>query len=144
MVTFEHGQYSVPQRLLGEQVWARTHGLGAAEEVIIVHVDPQRGPVEVARHLRAVSGSPRIDDSHFDGPLIKLPGQYKIRPRTDAEEAFLAIGDGARVADRGCCRWNVADPGEDGGCGDHGQSRWERSGRLGIGACRGQWPVRLA
>ena len=97
MVTFEHGQYSVPQRLLGQQVWARAHGLGAAEQVIIVHVDPQRGPIEVARHLRAIPGSPRIDDSHFDQPLAKLPGQYPIRPRTDAEEAFLAIGDGAHV-----------------------------------------------
>jgi hypothetical protein len=97
MITFEHGQYSVPQRLLGQQVWARAHGLGAAEQVIIVHVDPRRGPVEVARHLRAVSGSPRIDDSHFDQPRDKQPGQYPVRPRTDAEEAFLAIGDGAQV-----------------------------------------------
>jgi hypothetical protein len=97
MVTFEHGQYSVPQRLLRQQVWARSHGLGAAEQVIIVHVDPRWGPVEVARHLRAIPGSPRIDDSHFDEPLAKLPGQYPIRPRTAAEEAFLAIGDGAQV-----------------------------------------------
>lgn len=97
MVMFEHGQYSVPKRLLGEQLWVRAHGLGAGEEVIFVHVDPRQGPVEVARHLRAVPGSPRIDDDHFGGPADKRPGQYTIRPRTAAEAAFLAIGDGAHV-----------------------------------------------
>jgi transposase len=97
MVTFEHGQYSVPQRLLGQQVWARAHGLGAGEQVVVVYVDPRQGPVEVARHLRAVPGSPRIDDDHFGGPIDKLPGEYRVRPRTQAEAAFLAIGDGAHV-----------------------------------------------
>ena len=97
MVTFEHGQYSVPRRLLGEQVWARAHGVGAAEEVVFVHLDPRRGPAEVARHLRAIPGSPRIDDSHFDAARDKRPGEYPARPRTDAEEEFLAIGDGAHV-----------------------------------------------
>ena len=97
MVTFEHGQYSVPQRLLGQQVWVRAHGLGASEEIIFVHLDPSQGPVEVARHLRALPGSPRIDDDHFGGPLDKRPGEYTIRPRNQAEAAFLAIGDGAHV-----------------------------------------------
>lgn len=97
MVTFEHGQYSVPQALLGDQVWVRAHGLGANEQVVLVHLDPQRGPVEVARHLRAAPGTPRIDDDHFGGPVDKRPGEYTIRPRTQAEAAFLAIGDGAHV-----------------------------------------------
>ena len=97
MVTFEHGQYSVPQELLGARVWVRAHGLGAEEQVIIVHADPRRGPVEVARHLRAVPGSPRVDDDHFGGPVDKQPGEYTVRARTAAEEAFLAIGDGAHV-----------------------------------------------
>jgi transposase len=97
MVSFEHGQYSVPQDLLGAQVWVRVHGLGAGERVIIVHLDPRRGPVEVARHRRAVPGSPRIDDEHFGGPADKLPGEYRVRPRNQAEAAFLAIGDGAQV-----------------------------------------------
>jgi len=51
----------------------------------------------VARHARATPGSPSIDDDHFGGPPAKQPGQYTIRPRTDAEQAFLAIGDGAHV-----------------------------------------------
>jgi transposase len=96
MVSFEHGQYSVPQQLLGERVWVRAHGVGAAEQVIIVHLHRQ-GPVEVARHPRATPGSPRIDDAHFGGSRDKQPGEYTIRPRTEAEAAFLAIGDGAQV-----------------------------------------------
>jgi transposase len=96
MITFEHGQYSVPQHLLGEQVWVRAAGAGAAEQVIIVHHSRQ-GPVEVARHRRARPGSPRIDDDHFGGPATRQPGQYPLRPRSHAEEEFLAIGDGARV-----------------------------------------------
>ena len=96
MITFEHGQYSVPQHLLGEQVWVRAAGAGAAEQVIIVHHSRQ-GPVEVARHRRARPGSPRIDDDHFGGPATRQPGQYPLRPCSQAEEEFLAIGDGARV-----------------------------------------------
>ena len=96
MVTFDHGQYSVPQHLLGEQVWVRAHGAGADEQVIVVH-HGDRGPVEVARHLRATPGSPQINDDHFGGPAAKQPGQYRVRPRTDAEREFLAIGDGAHV-----------------------------------------------
>jgi transposase len=96
MVTFEHGQYSVPQHLLGEQVWVRTHGAGSDEQVIVVHHGRQ-GPVEVARHRRATPGSPMICDDHFGGPSDKRPGQYRVRPRNQAEEEFLDIGDGARV-----------------------------------------------
>jgi transposase len=96
MVTFEYGQYSVPHHLLGAQVWVRSHGAGADEQVIVVHLG-ERGPVEVARHRRAAPGSPRINDDHFGGPTTKQPGQYPVRPRSDAEREFLAIGDGARV-----------------------------------------------
>jgi hypothetical protein len=96
MVAFEHGQYSVPRQLRGEQVWVRAAGIGAGERIVIVH-HGRCGPVEVARHARATPGSPRIDDDHFGGPPAKQPGQYQIRPRTEAEAAFLAIGDGAHV-----------------------------------------------
>ena len=96
MVAFEHGQYSVPQQLLGEQVWVRAHGLGRQEQVVVVHLG-ERGPVEVARHPRATPGSPQINDDHFGGPSTKQPGQYRMRPRNNAEREFLAIGDGAHV-----------------------------------------------
>lgn len=96
MVAFEHGQYSVPQRLLGEQVWVRAAGVGAAEQIVVVHLGGQ-GPVEVARHRRATPGTPQIDDDHFGGPPTKRPGEYTIIAKTEAEAAFLAIGDGAQV-----------------------------------------------
>lgn len=93
MVNFEYGSYSVPHQLRGQTVWVRVHGAGRDERIIIVHVGEQ-GPVEVARHLRAEPGSPRIDDEHFPpappGPLHREP---KARGRADAE--FLALGEGA-------------------------------------------------
>ena len=67
MIAFDHGQYSVPQSLLGEQVWVRATGVGDQERIVIVH-QGRSGPVEVARHARATPGSPRIDDDHFGGP----------------------------------------------------------------------------
>lgn len=100
MVTFESGQYSVPhvhdgQSLLGATVWVRTHGVGADEQVVIVHVS-DHGPVEVARHARARPGTPKINDEHFPpqptGPLDRRP-----RARTAAEAEFLALGEGARL-----------------------------------------------
>lgn len=100
MVTFESGQYSVPHKfeahsLLGATVWVRTHGVGAEEEVVIVHVGAD-GPVEVARHHRATPGTPRIDDEHFpprpEGPLDRRP-----RAKNAAESEFLDLGEGARL-----------------------------------------------
>lgn len=95
MVSFEGGQYSVPAHLLGQTVWLRVHGRGADEQVIIVHVHAT-GPVEVARHARATPGSPRIDDTHFPPAP---PGALERKPlaRNEAEVAFLALGDGARL-----------------------------------------------
>ena len=83
--------YSVPWRLRGETVWARLHG----EVVVITHIGPT-GPVEVARHPRTTPGNPSIIDEHFppapEGPLERTPVAA-----TDAEAAFLAIGDGAAL-----------------------------------------------
>ncbi len=93
MVSFESGQYSVPHQLLGQTVWVRVHGAGDGEQVVITHLGAH-GPVEVARHLRATPGSPRVHDGHFppapEGALDRTP-----RPRNAAELAFLAIGPGA-------------------------------------------------
>jgi transposase len=95
MVAFDGGQYSVPAHLLGQVVWARVHGLGADEQVVIVHVGAA-GPVEVARHVRAMPGSPRLDDAHFQpapaGALGRIP-----KARNESEAAFLTLGDGAQL-----------------------------------------------
>ncbi|WP_372697284.1 IS21 family transposase [Arthrobacter sp. JSM 101049] len=95
MVAFENAQYSVPAHLLGARVFVRSHGIGADEQVIIVHIGSE-GPIEVARHGRARPGSPAIDDDHFPGHRAKVPGDYTIRARSAAEADFLAIGAGAR------------------------------------------------
>ena len=95
MVMFESGQYSVPHQLLGATVWVRTHGVGAGEQIVIVHVGDD-GPVEVARHARATPGTPRINDEHFPpqpaGPLDRRP-----RAKNAAEAQFLNLGEGARL-----------------------------------------------
>jgi hypothetical protein len=94
MVTFDSGQYSVPHELLGATVWVRVHGRGADEQVVIVHVGPT-GPLEVARHVRATPGSPKINDDHFPPPPAGALGRVPVA-RNVAEAAFLSIGDGAR------------------------------------------------
>jgi hypothetical protein len=65
MVTFEGGAYSVPDHLAGQVVWVRRHGERDGGQVVIVHVDPAVGLVEVARHRVTTPGNPRIDDAHF-------------------------------------------------------------------------------
>jgi transposase len=95
MVSFEAGQYSVPQQLLGQTVWVRVHGRGADEQIIIVHLG-EKGPVEVARHQRATPGSPQINDDHFsEAPAGALNREPK--PKNAAEQEFLALGEGARL-----------------------------------------------
>jgi transposase len=95
MVMFESGQYSVPHHLLGATVWVRVHGRGDDEQVVITHVGAG-GPVEVARHLRATPGSPRLVDEHF-GPQPAGPLRRRPRARNAAEAEFLALGEGARL-----------------------------------------------
>ncbi len=111
MVTFENGQYSVPAHLLSARVFVRSHGIGADEQVIVVHQGID-GPVEVARHPRARPGSPAIDDTHFPDQREKVPGDYTVNARSASEAAFLSIGAGAKAwlleaAAAGTTRMNV-------------------------------------
>jgi transposase len=89
VLTFEGGEYSVPEQHVGAEVWVRTHD----EEIVVVRVGPD-GPTEVARHQRTVPGQPRHEPTHFGpapaGPLARIP-----RARTADEAAFLALGPGA-------------------------------------------------
>lgn len=111
MVTFENGQYSVPAHLLGARVFVRSHGIGADEQVIVVHHGAD-GPAEVARHPRARPGSPAIDDAHFPDHRERIPGDYAVKARSAAEAEFLRIGAGAKAwlleaAAAGTTRMNV-------------------------------------
>ena len=94
MISFEHGQYSVPKALVGQTVWVRHHD--GTDQVVVCALDAG-GPIEVARHRRTTPGSPAIDDAHFPDHHDKVPGDYRLRARTAAEQAFLAIGAGAAV-----------------------------------------------
>jgi hypothetical protein len=82
--------YSVPHELIGQRVWARSDG----EQLVVVHVDRDAGPREVARHELTTPGRPSIKDEHYPprpaGALQRVP-----RARTEEERAFLEIGDGA-------------------------------------------------
>ena len=95
-------QYSVPQELRGEVVWAREHG----DEIVIVHVGKE-GPVEVARHQRTTPGNPRIDPRHFgpppEGRCIGRRGQGRRRKRSSSPSACGAHPGSPKRARPGCC-----------------------------------------
>jgi len=58
------------------------------------------GLAEVARHALSIPGNPRIDLAHYpDHPQQPdgTPRPPQVKPVTEAEAAFLAIGDGARA-----------------------------------------------
>ena len=81
--------YSVPYRLIDDQVWVRVDG----DEIVAVHVSDQ-GATEVARHRSSTPGNPRIDDAHYPP---RPPGSLNRQPKaTNAAEAeFLGLGVGA-------------------------------------------------
>ena len=58
------------------------------------------GLVEAARHTASTPGTPRITPSHYpDHPqeVDGTPRQPRPRARTEAEAAFLALGEGAQA-----------------------------------------------
>jgi hypothetical protein len=79
-------RYSVPHRLVGEAVEVMVED----GEVVVSH----RGE-EVARHRLVAPGECSIADEHYGGP-DRRP-RRRLRPRGDAERAFLALGE---VAER--------------------------------------------
>ncbi|MDA8067063.1 MAG: IS21 family transposase [Actinomycetota bacterium] len=95
--------YSVPHTLIGQRVWARAD----AEQMVIVHVEADSGPQEVARHRLTTPGRPSIDDRHYPprpaGALARVP-----RGRTSEERAFLEIGEGAERWLKRACAEGVA------------------------------------
>lgn len=93
MVTFENAQYSVPYRLMGQDVWARNEGAGQDTRVVIVHVGDD-GPVEVARHRKRDAGVV-VNGAHYPDREEYIPGFKKPRAKTPTEAQFLAVGDGA-------------------------------------------------
>ena len=85
-------RYSVPHQLIDERVWARVEG----EQLIVIHVHPDRGPLEVARHPLTRPGRPQISDQHHPP---RPPGALARRPRASSteEQAFLSVGPAAET-----------------------------------------------
>lgn len=85
MVAFENARYSVPARPLGARVFVRSHGIGADEQVIIVHVGSE-GPIGVARHGARAEGGPGHDPTPAPSH-----GRGGVQPR--AAFKHLVLGD---------------------------------------------------
>jgi transposase len=91
-IRFGSVRYSTPPGHAGTRVWCRVAG-----EELVITGRAARGAAEIARHRLSVPGSPSICDEHYPGhPAGNGPRQPRPRPRTQAEAAFLAIGDGAQ------------------------------------------------
>ena len=85
-------RYSTPDGHQGSEVWCRVVG----DELVIVADGGERGLVEVVRHELSTPGHPRILDDHYPHhPAGNGPRAPQPKPRSDAERAFLGLGDGA-------------------------------------------------
>jgi transposase len=91
-VAYQGARYSVPHVHRDTNVWVRTAG----DEVIIAATDTTTGggAVEIARHPKLSSGQASIRDEHY--PPRREPADTRPRAQSSDEEAFLALGDGAR------------------------------------------------
>jgi hypothetical protein len=90
-IRFGSVRYSTPPGHIGSKVWCRIVG----EELVIVAATPT-GLAEITRHQLSTPGNPQIADAHYpDHPGGNLPRPPRPRARTSAEEAFLALGEGA-------------------------------------------------
>ena len=91
-IRFGSVRYSTPPGHVGARVWCRVDG----DELVIVARDrhgPGRDRPPPAVHARAIRGSAM--STTRDHPGGNGPRQPRPRPRTDAEVAFLALGEGA-------------------------------------------------
>lgn len=90
-IRFGSVRYSTPDGHQGTEVWCRVVG----EELVIVGRGA-KGLVELVRHALSTPGHPQILDEHYPHhPGGNGPRPPKIRPKSEAEIAFCAIGEGA-------------------------------------------------
>lgn len=87
-VSFGNARYSVPHAYCDSRVWVRRHG----DEVVIVAGEGS-GATEIARHRRVALGQSSIRDEHY--PVRRDPKERRPRPTNEAEQRFLALGEGA-------------------------------------------------
>jgi transposase len=90
-IRFGSVRYSTPDGHQGAEVWCRVVG----EELVIVGRSA-KGLVELVRHGLSTPGHPQILDEHYPHhPGGNGPRPPRIAPRSEAEIAFCAIGEGA-------------------------------------------------
>jgi hypothetical protein len=83
-VRFGSARYSVPCRLIGQQVTITT------TSSMIMIVEPVTGEI-LAQHRLVAPGETSIVDDHYGGPRPDRPGRAP-RARTQTEKDFLALG----------------------------------------------------
>ena len=83
-IRFGSARYSVPCRLIGQQVTLTTTATTLAV------VAPVTGEV-LAEHTLVAPGQTSIDDTHYDRPRPDKPNRAP-RPKTQAEKDFCALG----------------------------------------------------
>lgn len=81
-VRFGSARYSVPSELIGDQVEVTA----GAREVVIYRDD-----IEVCRHPLVAPGEVSISDAHYGRATAKP--RRAIRPKSNAEHAFVSLGD---------------------------------------------------
>ncbi len=90
-IRFGSVRYSTPDGHQGAEVWCRVVG----DELAIVGRSV-KGLIEIARHRLSTPGNPQILDEHYPHhPGGNGPRPPKIRPKSEAEVAFCALGEGA-------------------------------------------------
>jgi len=82
-VRFGSARYSVPTRLIGQQVGLRTD-----DGRLLVIMD--RADEVVAEHTLVAPGETSVRDEHYGGPRPKP--RRAVRPKTVAEQQFCALG----------------------------------------------------
>lgn len=91
-ISFNAVRYSTPPGYTGARVWCRVVG----EELSITARTHSGDLTEIWRHQLSVPGIPQIIDAHYpDHPNGRGVHQPRLRPRSEAEIAFVAIGPGA-------------------------------------------------
>jgi transposase len=89
-VRFGSARYSVPIRLIGQQV--RLHV--EADRTLSITAGPGEGEV-VAEHRLVAPGETHLHDDHYGGP--RPAPRRAVRPKTLAEKAFCALGPTAEA-----------------------------------------------
>jgi hypothetical protein len=91
-VSFGSVRYSTPPGYTGSRVWCRVVG----EELSITARTNSGDLSEIWRHQLSTPGTPQIIDEHYpDHPDGRSVHQPRLRPRTEAEIAFVGLGPGA-------------------------------------------------